>query len=117
MDITPKYIKMCDCPEIQQVAERFYSEDPDTNYWEGPLCKIWLPRQDELQEMIPCLSTHINVQNLFEFTLTLPDIESWEQLWIRFLMYVKFNKVWDDKKDEWAKKVDGLLTTEKGEIS
>ena len=53
MDTSKEYIKMCDCPEIQDAIRFFYDTDEDTNFWDGPLCKVWLPRQDQLWAMLP----------------------------------------------------------------
>ena len=68
---------------------------------------IWLPRQDQLQEMV-------DVKDGRSFSDALTDIyedfmegmkdyyydsNSMEQLWLAFVMKEKFNKVWDG--EEW----------------
>jgi len=70
---------------------------------------IWLPRQDQLQDMVGdieksyrvfwkrtcCVSSFRNIPNIDIIT------NSWEQLWLGIVMYEKYNKIWDDKKEEW----------------
>jgi hypothetical protein len=60
----------------------------------------WLPRQDQLQEM---LSNNINytiqVQG-FDGMLEFSGRQSWEQLWLAFVLKEKFNKVWNGEKWE-----------------
>ncbi len=69
MDTSETYIKMCDCPEIQEQHEYrhggyfvaggtdktqpFMTSDMDGNWYIKPdrMRTIWLPRQDQLQEM------------------------------------------------------------------
>jgi hypothetical protein len=65
---------------------------------------IWLPRQDQLQEMCePPLDVL-----LMEFWEWLPKYEvgvkftSMEQLWLSFVMKEKYEKVWDG--EEWVKR-------------
>ena len=69
---------------------------------------IWIPRQDQLQEMIgDRMGFGEQLKKLrFEY---IPNLENrigkgltWEQLWLAFVMFEKFNKVWDGK--EWIKK-------------
>ena len=66
---------------------------------------IWLPRQDQLQEMLDCEtyelldmcseSDGIMWQALHDYA------SSMEQLWLAFVMKEKYNKTWD--KDKWLK--------------
>ena len=68
--------------------------------------KIWLPRQDQLQAIITTnkyfrfglieLFYHFANKNISKFT-------SMEKLWLAFVMYVKYNKIWDNKKEKWIK--------------
>ncbi len=58
---------------------------------------IWLPRQDQLQEMIDGTS-YEQLAKLRDFILRLPlgiDFLKWEQLWLAFVMYRKFKKKWN----------------------
>jgi len=65
---------------------------------------IWLPRQDQLQDMVYKTSDHpyTLIAQFFDFVHTddMPMKTSMEQLWLRYVMHEKFNKVWDGK--EWA---------------
>ena len=135
MDTSETYIKMCDCSEIQENREpttgdwyvdrlenyvavlhhtsrdTFISEDgteffgrtDDDCVHESEA--IWLPRQDQLQEMV-FDSTLINgdyypvMRLLRRFYLFIKDYEQWEdatmeQLWLAFVMKEKHGKVWD----------------------
>lgn len=72
------------------------------NYWHNWL---WLPRQDQLQEMLP-YQVGVAKDN---FWSALDDIHKWgfeqkfldfiplstEQLWLTFVMKEKFGKIWD----------------------
>ena len=133
MDTSETYIKMSDCPEIQKEA-RYIGDNMEelgnwfafyvTGKWQPPviytygLClpyergdyAVWLPRQDQLQEMV-------KEGNKFSYTNNLVlagkfdkfcswqanDITSldWsmEQLWLAFGMFKKYNKVWTN--NEW----------------
>jgi len=70
MDTSEQYIKMCDCPEIQEKGRKKIEHKSDdkvlerkANYIDisghfgsAPICNpewfIWLPRQGQIQEMI-----------------------------------------------------------------
>ena len=117
MDTSETYIKMCDCPEIQEL--RHTMGQLDTILW-GPksvyvmpnlvgnqsLPLIWLPRQDQLQEMV-VQKYELARGVLHRFVewerensgLTTKYIEfnsfSMEQLWLAFVMKEKHNKVWN----------------------
>ena len=140
MDTSETYIKMCDCPEIQEqwkwpgrqqskVSPIVFNEE---DYYEGDYivredklglyirdiycssCSlekmkeneeiIWLPRQDQIQEMTTeshrcnkCL-----LERLFKFTSSDCRDESMEELWLKFYMHEEHGKIWDGKK--WVKK-------------
>ncbi len=117
MDISKQYIEMCDCPEIQTGRRHepldFWQYAPDgkhVDHWS----QVWLPRQDQLQEMVGgwptagfiewvgwlgavygllCQAKPAGHLNLF---LT------GEQLWLAFVMKEKYDKVW---KDKWVDRV------------
>jgi len=125
MDTSEIYIKMSDCPEIQDKAPRKpYTTDlysvgeiimtytlyrPEESQYDA----IWLPRQDQLQEMaIP--KDEEDSRN--KYIVLLDDFQDWvlndcsgldwshkipvtmEQLWMAFVMKEKHNKVWDGSK-------------------
>lgn len=75
---------------------------------------VWLPRQDQLQEMALAKEYHEdNIDHLLMRFLnmihTLPNFDwhywgrfrTMEQKWLAFLMWVKFEKRWNGK--EWVK--------------
>ena len=130
MDKTELYIKMSDCPEIQGLApERHGCEihgewfvglpsgwvlSEDGGYYYGEHMEdtkvVWLPRQDQLQEMVLTLQRTVS-----DFQVLLDDfylfcfdgkghkyslrVTSMEQLWLAFVMKEKYNKVWNG--EEW----------------
>ena len=111
MDTSEKYIKMCDCPEIQKdhtlkrweatgdpydVTAQTYNSD---RFYTGD---IWLPRQDPLQEMVRGDGDLVMdfMQDFMEFaTHTHHTLDSMEQLWLAFVMKEKYNKTWNG--EEW----------------
>ena len=82
-------------------------EGRTTWYFHQDAIVIWLPRQDQLQEMV------YNGRNLSVFygfrsyvmhhivndldDTDEADLESWEQLWLTFVMKEKYNKKWNRK--------------------
>jgi len=109
MDTSKEYIKMCDCPEIQDEykaikglfvphgkLKEFYKE---FYVLEG----IWLPRQDQLQEMISKYNSAYH--KIWAFYKFISDENfmirldwSMEQLWLAFIMWEKHKKFWDNEK-------------------
>ena len=121
MDISKEYIKMCEkAEEIQkwtyknrdQFDYMFSKHTEDVvraiDIWCGLSSDdwIWLPRQDQLQEMIPKFKKDENI-DLYWMLKALHDfqvlytadlgIKSMEQLWLAFVMKEKYNKVWNGK--------------------
>ena len=134
MDKSEIYIKMADCPEIQ---DREFGEEGDIvvvrkhlsdyNGWQeyrkGSIEVvgndgeydisnpnkdnfIWLPRQDQLQEMVGGWTLELLDRfhhfcmwdDQFEETREKMTPISMEQLWLAFVMEEKFNKVWNGEK-------------------
>jgi hypothetical protein len=74
---------------------------------------IWLPHQDQLQEMIHDLKYYSKGQFSGSHGL-IADFAFWveaysnlpcasmEQLWLVFVMKEKYNKIWDSKKEDWV---------------
>ena len=70
---------------------------------------IWLPRQDQLQAIITTnkyfrfslieLFYHFANKNISKFT-------SMEQLWLAYVMYIKYKKIWNNEKEKWVKEKD-----------
>lgn len=141
MDTSEKYILMCEkAQEIQKLFEfrerdccfgvfeteciedsgifyisrcqdDFYSTLPVTNKE-----RVWLPRQDQLQEMVMKDSINIELNRFFVFSLEKrynwhSDFEypvfaafrfdTFEQLWLAYVMKCKFSKTWSEEKQDW----------------
>ena len=130
MDKSQEYILMC---EKAEEIQKSYKNEPDENghidkewnvgdvlfrygevevsSYEGDYGlpdrqdgEVWLPRQDQLQEMINEVNYH-KVWNFYEFVMD--DIgseskKSMEQLWLAYVMRHKYNKIWSEK--DWIKK-------------
>ena len=139
MDTSEIYIKMCEkAEEIQKTHILIYSDlcvawytgefyEPkgyrigyylqdnlvkriDSNETFVKQTLIWLPRQDQLQEMVKREykeSPQAGLWYVFQKFVTYrivnieeDDLPSWEQLWLAFCMVEKFKKVWNG--EEWV---------------
>jgi hypothetical protein len=138
MDTSPEYVKMCAvADEIQKVWELsdgdfYYNQKRKDksvivvlNGWLNSRTSFdrfhqsdysWLPRQDQLQEMIMSLyngddpiykiatknsQCDILLRRFKKFTLaevSLLRLTTFEQLWLAFIMKEKYNKIWDGNK-------------------
>ena len=128
MDLSSKYIEMCvKAEELQSewkpregdfyaefagmkkdilvgIAVFHKSKELDPSY-----LQIWLPRQDQLQEMIPdglawkhvLFDEWIREQKGNWLTGDIKGFESFEQLWLAFVMWIRYRKVWDNERKEW----------------
>ena len=116
MDTSETYIKMCEKAENILPHINIEPEDFMMNGSRGSMgASIWLPRQDQLQEMVP----H-NEKNNFDWMCQLSKLEAftvenydhgqrypeyiwnfstWEQLWLAYVMKEKYNKVWNG--EDW----------------
>ena len=136
MDTSETYIKMCDCKEIQAIvkpvntiANAFRNGDWASVGGTEPYCLndiplansmnradiIWLPRQDQLQEMVVKGRTPtkaiMDLEDAFHDYFCWDDgwipsqyacsFTSMEQLWLAFVMKEKYNKMWNG--EEWIK--------------
>lgn len=120
MDKTDQYIKMIrKAPEIQEMRKRgarneiikdkndftvafFPTENDRINHME--IDDYWLPRQDQLQEMITDNGyfRFSLIELFYRFCMNMMDIlrfTSMEQLWLAFVMKTKYNKIWDG--EDW----------------
>ena len=117
MDCSETYIKMCEkAVEIQGKWEPnpmggdFVCDEPHASgrwtvtddRWLRCVHDVWLPRQDQLQEMFPKQdSFHLDViffRNMilkFGSDFLSHQADSWEQVWLILVMKEKFNKVWN----------------------
>jgi len=103
----PVFIKMCDCPEIQdkkpEWGEKWYKE---LYTYDGHGNIIWLPRQEDLQEMAKGFGFMgtVFVNDILIFKLAefieenKPVPQTMEQLWLAFVMKTLHNKKWDGEK-------------------
>ena len=122
MDISEKYTKMCDCPEVQHAktsTERdgysFHVNLPHPKYGDEFKRVTWLPRQDQIQEMMIDFAMDESIYNwkchtptmkLFSLFVIFCEVngakyETFEQLWLAFYMYEKHKKTWNGEK--WIK--------------
>jgi len=140
MDTSEKYIEMCEkAGEIQQLRKK--AKDWDKGDWYHHLVcggnihvvsmklntwditvqgSIWLPRQDQLQEIWMKHPEEHSDDARFEakmdafiywlwgetfkhnfYLSQYHNFPSMEQLWLAFVMEEKYNKTWDGK--EWVK--------------
>lgn len=114
MDCSPEYIRMCEKAEEIQAQRAQYDKGDYFSCWTvgkytivlwGEKRKlpheksIWLPRQDQLQEMVkspPVVMGNLNrLQAFMNEYSPLDGWESMEQLWLAFVMKEKYNKIWD----------------------
>ena len=120
MDTSKEYIAMCDCKEIQNLMpdcvlnNRISGIPYEVCYGNG--CNfwamkdkvtgwfIWLPRQDQLQEMMhgeDYLDDYELSKDFVEYIeMTAYNRETIEQLWLAFVMKEKHNKTWNG--EEWT---------------
>ena len=78
-------------------------EGRTTWYFHQDAIVIWLPRQDQLQEMVMGQSKFVQ-DNLYglkakweQWLEYEPQRDSFEQLWLAFVMKEKYNKSWNRK--------------------
>lgn len=72
---------------------------------------VWLPRQDQLQEMIDWgKGRHPQDWFRYFYEWIKQHDQKWvhfystaEQLWLAFVMQEKYGKVWDSVKKDWVK--------------
>jgi len=70
---------------------------------------IWLPRQDQLQAIITT-NKHFRfslIELFYHFAnKNVPKFTSMEQLWLAYVMYIKYKKIWNNEKEKWIKEKD-----------
>ncbi len=114
------FLEYDDPTSIDDPAHGFYGEwrlriigsDDDQNLsliQQSPSKKVFLPRQDQLQEMVRednaiwlliDLSCDVN-HEMSRYIEYYEQFASMEQLWLAFVMRKMFSKLWDGKK--WQK--------------
>jgi len=79
---------------------------------------IWLPTQEQLQEMVTTnsASSHKDCELIEDFHLwfceffkrlySRPAVDDWimNQFWLVYIMYKNYNKVWHYHKEKWVKR-------------
>ena len=121
MDTSATYIKMCEkaVPDIHYtgsfntlVGDRWgiHLVHCDVFYFDGKGHAIWLPRQDQLQEVVIGNRTPCQLSWDFHYWRT---NQSWghindpclsmEQFWLAFVMREKYSKVWIGEEWEGGK--------------
>ena len=119
MDTSETYIKMCE--RAEEIQKHIFDPEDTTKCICGgletlgsfhlfydvfalkPTHTVWLPRQDQLQEMIPLIvegqtgypEVSAAVLNKFLTFQWNGFYKSMEQLWLAFVMKEKCNKIWD----------------------
>lgn len=66
---------------------------------------IWIPRQDQLQELIKRSDMTKALHQIYEaaeFLWFKNKSGTMEQLWLAFIMKEKYNKIWNDVKEIWG---------------
>ena len=128
MDTTPKYIEMCEkAEEIQESrppinpVTLYRLENGDVIDSKGSFIAcvesndcvlrykyIWLPRQDELQEMVKESSLSESLTAFYHWNYDIgfiwksdKEFTSMEQLWLAYVMQELYQKVWTG--EEWVK--------------
>ena len=127
MDTTETYIKMCEkVEEIQafwnevdrpkdyfiiwcKVHSVYFIRDYNDEWCHlglGEFCKpsdfVFLPRQDQLQEMLPNFldgeTTYVDklIRAIIDDFYKLEKFKSWNQFWLAFVMRAMYNKIWVD---------------------
>jgi len=90
---------------VEYIGENYKHEPGHTYIGE----RIWLPRQDELQEIwLEAFPNELILVRFFDWWNNLGysdanSLDSMEQLWLAFVMKENYTKVWDDQKEDWVK--------------
>jgi len=127
--ITKNYIKMCEqAEEIQKLCKHqkgdwFYNGEKPVLYCKAglgsfdPYEHIWLPTQEQLQEMIlkdiddlevsftnkdiPAIEANIWLKKDGKWDSFEPLFaDNWNTLWLQIYMLMKYSKIWTDSKWE-----------------
>lgn len=131
MDISEAYIEMClKATEIQAQHEEFegivvpiknmyvrQAPGGDNIVPEG--IEVWLPRQDQLQQIhtmafddikiggsnpfavIGWIGTFRKGFDYYPFHFIKDIVDTWEKFWLVMVMYDKYDKIWDCKENVW----------------
>ena len=114
MDTSEIYIGMCNCEEVQnQDCGGLYKMGTPfgdvlfyTNDKKGCSDDVWLPRQDQIQELLNDFKIYTPLvgqmlDEFYEFEgMARKEFESFERLWLSFYMSEAHNKYWNG--EEWV---------------
>ena len=70
----------------------------------GSKVEVWLPRQDQLQDMLFNNINHTvkaQLKVLWKSKLDIDSITSWEQVWLQIVMFENYNMKWDQAGNQW----------------
>jgi hypothetical protein len=108
MDTSKEYIEMCEAAE--EIQELEFIRDENSSFFDGDSFEnggyqIWLPRQDQLQEILGIgnFST-VGLIDAFRveiFNFYRDKYTSFEQLWLQFVMKRIYNKIWNSETKNW----------------
>jgi len=131
MDKSQEYIRMC-C-KADEIQKMWIVTDGDfyivkkskkaklfiLNYWESrndvsepKSLFFWIPRLDQLQEMIDWMKWECRIVKKDQFELHYINIageqhrtfvcgKTMEQLWLAFVMSEKYGRIWNEENEEW----------------
>jgi hypothetical protein len=90
-----------DCNWIKQV-----NPNPEILKWydqRGENYVLWLPTQEQLQEILDnqLVSLDGEISRMATIFLISNDQISWNEFWLMYVMYKKWNKLWNG--EEWVK--------------
>ncbi len=95
-----EYIQFEETIPSKVLLIKVFAKEAFYKYDDGELNVIWLPRQDQLQEMYDNGQgfTHQNLEHFFRWYKSgIGQFSSMEQLWLVFVMSEKYNKIWNGK--------------------
>ena len=83
-------------------------------YWQDRSQCIWLPYQSQLQGMLRphnyfwyymgLETLNREMSNIYGNWYVNEGFDSGEKFWLAFVMYKKYNKIWDNEKERWVEK-------------
>ena len=86
----------------------FLCDSKCLHYSEAYSKTIWLPRQDQLQEIYFLNSDDKTLDKFISSLLSVLYLIKWEnnhcsfeQLWLAFTMKEKYNKLWNEANEQW----------------
>ena len=99
--------------DLKMVCWRVYKPFHNSN--NGWWWWVWLPTQEQLQEMVELWGSDafrkmdyvlwiLRKECIFTTDLIYwQNFNSFKEFWLAFVMWKRYGKVWDDEKEEWVK--------------